>query len=191
MELNEFRKKVLKVENEKHHFKITNSNGIKEAWRWIRKNKWLDIGQPVTELELGTIVKAINLTLQDQLLKGMDITLPHRMGRIEIRKFIAKLDCEDGKIVTNLPIDWKRTIDLWWEDEKCYESKTLIRYEDKERFTIYYNKGFANFSNKTFYKFVPTRTIKRRLKQQIINGRFDAPLLHKDNELYKHKIYNG
>lgn len=184
MELSEFRKKVLKAEEKKHHFKITNSNGIKEAWRWIKKNKWLDIGQPITELELGTIVKTINATLQDQLLEGKDILLPHKMGRIEIRKFLAKIDYKDGKLVTNLPIDWKKTIDLWWEDEECCKSKTLIRYENIERFAIYYNKHFANFNNKSFYKFVPTRTLKKRLKQQIMSGRFDALLLSKNYELY-------
>ena len=101
MELGEFRKKVLKAEEKKHHFKITNSNGIKEAWRWIKKNKWLDIGQPITELELGTIVKTINLTLRDQLLDGKDILLPHRMGRIEIRKFIAKVDKPANRLEKN------------------------------------------------------------------------------------------
>lgn len=183
-EFDEFRKKVLKAEEKKHHFKITNSNGIKEAWRWIKKNKWLDIGQPITELELGTIVKTINLTLQDQLLDGKDILLPHRMGRIEIRKFIAKVDYKDGKLITNLPVDWKRTIDLWWEDEESHEAKTLVRYEDSKRFTIYYNKGFANFNNKSFYRFVPTRTLKKELKKRITSGRFDALLLGKNNELY-------
>lgn len=184
MELSEFRKKVVKAEEKKHHFKVTNSNGTKEAWRWIKKNKWLNIGQPITELELGTIVKTINLALQDQLLNGKDILLPNRMGRIEIRKFKAKLEYKDGKVITNLPVDWKRTLDLWWEDEECHKAKTLIRYEDTERFAIYYNKGLANFNNKSFYRFIPTRTLKRKLKKQITNGKFDALILGKRNELY-------
>lgn len=183
-QLSEFRKRVLKAEEKKHHFRVTNSNGVKEAWRWIKKNKWLGIGQPITELELGTIIKTINNTLQDQLLDGKDVLLPHRMGRLEIRKFIAKKEYQGDKLVTNLPVDWKRTIELWWEDEDCYELKTLVRYEASERFTIYYNKDYALYTNKSFYKFIPTRTIKRKLKQRIMNGGFDALLLGKKNELH-------
>lgn len=184
MELSEFRKKVLKAEEKKHHFKVTNSNGMKEAWRWIKKNKWLNIGQPITELELGTIVKSINLTLQDQLLDGKDVLFPNRMGRLEIRKFIAKKEIRDGKVITNLPVDWKRTIELWWEDEDCHELKTLVRYEASERFAFYYNKKYAHYTNQSFYRFIPTRHLRKRLKQQIMNGSFDALLLGKDNELY-------
>lgn len=183
MEYSDFRKKVLKAE-EKHHFKVTNSNGTKEAWRWIKKNKWLDIGQPITEREFGLIVKAINLSLQDKLLEGKDVVLPNRMGRLEIRKFRAKVDYKDGKVITTLPIDWKSTLKLWSEDEECHKLKTLIRYENSEIFEIYYNKEYANYNNKSFYKFIPTRTFKKRLKQKILNGGFDALLLNKNNELY-------
>lgn len=184
MELEKFRKRVLKVEEKKQHFKVTNSNGTKEAWRWIKKNKWLDIGQSISELELGTIVKTINLTLQDQLLNGKDVSLPNRMGRLEIRKYKAKLEYKDGKLVTNLPIDWKRTIELWWEDKDYFTSKTLVRFESLERFSFYYNKGYANFPNKSFYKFIPTRNLRKKLKQRITNGDFDALLLNKNNGIY-------
>lgn len=184
MELEEFRKRVVKAEEKKYRFKVTNSNGAKEAWRWIKKNKWLDLEQPITELQLGKIVKAINNTFQDQLLEGKDINLPKRMGKIEIRKFKAKIEYKDNKVVTNLPVDWKRTIELWWEDEESHNKKALVRHEALTRFAIYYNKGAANFENKSFYKFIPIRAIKKRLKDKIINEGFDALLLGKNNELY-------
>ena len=184
MELSEFRKKVVKAEEKKHHFNVTNSNGTKEAWRWIKKHKWLDIGQPITEYQLGQITKAINNTLRDQLLDGKDVAFPNRMGRLEIRKFKAKVEYKEGKVVTTLPVDWKRTIDLWWEDSESHESKTLVRFEGLERFAIYYNKEYANFANKSFYRFIPIRPLKRELKEKIINEGFDALLLGKHNELH-------
>ena len=184
MELKEFRKKVVKAEEKKHHFKVTNSNGTKEAWRWIKKRKWLNIGQPITEYQLGQIVKAINNTLQDQLLSGKDVTFPYRMGRLEVRKFKSKLEYRDGKVITNLPIDWKKTTELWWKDEESRNKKSLIRFEGIDRFTIYYNKGKAKYQNKSFYKFIPTRTLKKRLRNNITNGGYDALLLNRNNELY-------
>lgn len=191
MGFQEFRKGILKAEEAKHKFKVTNSNGTKEAWRWIKKNKWLNIGQPITELQLGTIVKAINNTIQDQLMEGKDVPLPKRMGRLEIRKFKASIDYKDGKVVTNLPVDWKRTLDLWWEDEESKKAKTLVRFENLERFAIYYNKGYANYTNKSFYRFIPTRTFKKRLRNKIVNEGFDALILKKNNELYQYKAHNG
>ena len=32
----------------------------------------------------------------------------------------------DGKLKTNLPIDWNKTLELWYEDEESYKNKTLI-----------------------------------------------------------------
>lgn len=190
MDYTQFRINVLNA-NKKHKFKVTNSYGTKAAWRWIKKNKWLNIGQPITELQLGTIIKTINQTLQDQLIKGKDVLLPCRMGRLEIRRYEAKLECKDGKISTTLPIDWKRTLNLWWEDEEAYLTKKLIRHEDRKIFTIYFNKKAANFVNKSFYEFLPTRAFKKRLKEAINNNRLDALLLKKYNEVYKHTSNNG
>ena len=185
MGLKEFRKEVLKANN-KHKYKVTNSNGTKAAWRWIKKNKWLNIGQPITELEFGTIIKAINKTLQDQLVAGKDVLFPNRMGRLEIRKFTPKKEFKDGKVVTTLPVDWKKTIELWWEDEESYKAKTLVRQDVNEVFTFYYNKNakYAHYTNKSFYQFIPTRYLKKRIKQKVLNKSFDALLLNKNNELY-------
>jgi hypothetical protein len=177
MNYTDFKIKVTKIREKKGPSKITNSNGVKEAWRWLRKNKWLNLGQPITELELGTIIKAINQTLQDQLLEGKDVRLPNKMGRLEVRKFHDKLQYENGKIITNLPIDWERTLHLWWEDEESHKAKTLVRYEACERFLIYLNKTYAHFTNKEFYKFTPTRSFKKRFRNKIVNKQLDAFLL--------------
>lgn len=176
MEYSEFRKKVVKAK-EKHHFEITNSYGTKEAWRWLKKSKWLDLPEPVTEREFGLILKAINLALRDHLLNGGDIELPHRMGRIEIRKFNAKIEIRDGKLITTLPPDWGRTLELWYEDKDSFENKTIVRFEGIERFSFFYNRTKANFNNKAFYRFVPSRTLKKELKKRIVNGTMDAFLL--------------
>ena len=179
----EFRKRVIRG-NEHHTFEVTNSNGTKEAWRWLKKNRWLDLGQPVTEREFVIIIKTINLHLRDQLIQGKDIDLPHRMGRIEIRRFEAKLEFKDGKLITNLPVDWKRTLELWYEDESAKESKTLIRQENRTRYSIHYDRTKALYNNKAFYQFIPNRDVKVGLKENIINGGLDAFLLQRKNELH-------
>ena len=59
MSYSEFRASTLGI-NGGRNFKVRNSYGTKQAWRWIKKNKWLDIEQPISEHDFGIIVKSIN-----------------------------------------------------------------------------------------------------------------------------------
>lgn len=190
MEFEDFRKEALKACG-KHYFKISNSNGLRQSYRWIKKNKWLNIGQPLSEREFSTIVKTMNHALQDRVINGKDALLPCGMGKLELRKTNCTVEFRDGKIKTNLPIDWKRTLELWWQDEESKEKKKLVRREIKEIFNVYYNKQGATYRNKVFYKFIPHRAFKLRLKQEILDNNVDAFLLKRKNELYKCKADNG
>lgn len=171
--MEEFRKKVLKV-SESRVYRVNNSYGVYDAYKYIRKNKWFDIGQPVTEHQFYSIIRRMNNLLADTLIHGHDIELPCRMGTIEVRKYDARVSIEDGKVKTNLPIDWDRTLKLWSEDEEAYKERTLIKMEEKEIFKVYYNRIDADYNNKFLYEFVVNRDLKRRLKQRIKSGNFDA-----------------
>lgn len=172
--MNEFRKKVLKVNKPRLH-KVRNSNGIYDAYKWIRKNKWLNIGRPLTEHEFYTIIRQVNNELAYSLIRGDDINLPNRMGRLELRKYDAKIRVDsNNKVITNLPIDWDRTLKLWSEDEEAYKERILIKMEEKEIFKVFYNKKSANYENKSFMQFEVNRDIKRSLTQQIKNRAVDA-----------------
>ena len=96
------------------------------------------------------------------------------MGRLELRKYDARITFDGEKVKTNLPIDWDRTLKLWYEDEEAYNNKTLVKVEEKEIFKVYYNKQLANYQNMTFYSFNINRDLKRRLKYNIKNGKLDA-----------------
>ena len=171
--MDDFRKKVLKLDKPRQH-KVNNSLGVYDAYKWIRKNKWLDIGRPITEHEFYTIIRQVNNLLAENFLKGRDIVLPHRLGTIELRKYETKMSFNNGKLHTNLPIDWDRTLKLWAEDEEAYKEKMLVKVEEKEIFKVFYNKVKANYNNKSFYEFEVNRDLKRRLKQRIKDGLIDA-----------------
>ena len=171
--MDEFRRQVLKVDRPRVH-KVNNSYGVYDVYKYIRKNKWFDIGQSVTEHQFYSIIRRMNNLLADALIHGHDIKLPCRMGTIEVRKYDARISIKDGKIKTNLPIDWDRTLKLWSEDEEAYKKRTLIKMEEKEIFSVLYNKTGANYKNKSFYEFAVNRDLKRRLKQRIKSGNFDA-----------------
>lgn len=171
--MDEFRRKVLKVDGPRKH-KVRNSNGVYDSYKWIRKNKWLDIGRPLTEHEFYSIVRQVNNLLAEVLLSGGDIILPHRLGTIELRKYDTKISVCNGRVVTNLPIDWDRTLKLWSEDEEAYKERALVKMEEKETFKIFYNKRNANYNNKSFMQFEVNRDLKRRLKQKIKDRAIDA-----------------
>lgn len=171
--MDEFRRKILKVDGPRKH-KINNSFGVYNAYKLIRKNKWFDIGRPVSEHDFYSIIRTVNNLLADFLSKGHDINLPCQMGRLEIRKYNAKITLQENKIVTNLPIDWDRTLKLWSEDEEAYKERTLIKMEENEIFKVYYNRGKANYTNKSFFAFDINRELKKKLKKNIKERRIDA-----------------
>ena len=174
--MDEFRRKVLKVDHSRNH-KVKNSIGVYDIYKHIRKNKWYDIGQPITEHQFYTIIGQVNNVLADNLLKGNDIVFPNKMGRLEVRKFEPIIRFDDNKLTVRLPIDWDRTLKLWSEDEEAYKERTLVKMEEKEIFKVCYNKTRADFPNKGFYQLQINRDLKIALKKKIKLGNFDAFLL--------------
>lgn len=167
--INEFKK----VTYPRQH-KVLNSLGIYDSYKWIRKNKWLNIGQSLTEHQFYTIIRSINKLLAQDLIQGKEIKFPYNMGKLELRKSLRRLDIVNGKLVTSLPVDWDRTLKLWAEEGK---SNILIRQEDREVFKVLYPKRAANYTNKGFYQFKINRSIKVALKDKIKNKQIDAYIL--------------
>lgn len=169
----EFRTSVCHLNEHRTH-KVSGSLGVYDAYKFLRKRKWLNIGRPLTEHEFYSIIRKVNDYLADSFLHGNDIKLPHRMGRIELRKYDVRVSFDGEKVKTNLPIDWDRTLKLWYEDEEAYENKTLVKVEEKEIFKVYYNRQLADYNNQSFYEFNVNRELKKRLKQRIKEGKIDA-----------------
>lgn len=173
------REELLKL-NEPRVHKVNKSLGVYTIYKWLRKRKWEDIGRRLTEHEFYSIIRKINNELAYNLSMGKDIKLPHRMGTIELRKINTYINFKDGKLHTNLPIDWDRTLKLWCEDEEAYKNRTLIKIEEKEIFKVYYNKSKADYTNKSFYQFSVNRDLKKTLKRNIREGKVDAFLLKRE-----------
>ena len=173
--MDNFRREVLKVNKPRVH-KVKNSLGVYDAYKWLRKNKWLDVG-PISEHDYYAIIRAVNKALVLHFLIAGSIKLPERMGEITLRKYPAKITLENGKVQTNLPIDWDATLSLWSEDKDSYEKRTLIRAEEREIFKVLYDKSKALYNNKSFYTFELNRDIKLSLKKQLKNGLLDAFIL--------------
>lgn len=170
----EFKSSIQHLKDSRTH-KITNSLGVYDAYKFIRKNKWFDIGRALTEHEFYQIIRRVNSYLANELVSGNDIVFPNRMGRLELRKRISLPTVSDtGKLKVTYAIDWDKTLKLWYEDEEAFNNKTLIKIPEKNIFRIKYNKDSANYNNKSFIEFQVNRDIKTRLKQKIKNNEIDA-----------------
>lgn len=178
MDYQQFKDEIKKVNGTRVH-KVTGSIGVYDAYKFIRKNKWFDIGKALTEKQFYRIIRKINQHLAEEICSGHQINLPHRMGTLEIRKRPARLSIQDGKLVTNLPIDWDATLKLWYQDEESFKNKTLVRVENEEIFKVYYNKYSAVYNNKSFYSFRPNRELQRNIKKCAEEGTLDAFLFQR------------
>ena len=170
----DFKSVIQGLQNTRTH-KITNSLGVYDAYKYIRKNKWFNIGRPLTEHEFYQIIRRINNYLAEELVNGNDITFPNRMGKLELRKrnSLPVID-KNGSLKVTYAIDWDSTLKLWYDDEEAFNSKTLVKLPERNIFRVKYNKDSANYENKSFMEFQINRDIKTRLKQKIKNNEIDA-----------------
>lgn len=170
----DFKSAIQGLQNARTH-KITNSLGVYDAYKYIRKNKWFNINRPLTEHEFYQIIRRINNYLAEELVNSNDITFPNRMGKLELRKrnSLPVID-KNGSLKVTYAIDWDSTLKLWYNDEEAFNNKTLIRLPERSIFRVKYNKDSANYENKSFMEFQINRDIKTRLKQKIKNNEIDA-----------------
>ena len=109
----------------------------------------------VSSKQFGSIIKEFNGHVRDRLsFKG------------------------DGKVINNLPVNWRETRKLWEENQAAKIKGTKIRYTnehtDGHTFRIFYIRSKANYKNKSMYKMQFNREMKRQLSTSIFAGRIDA-----------------
>lgn len=176
----EFAKRI--VSKSPRKYKITNSWGTYDYYKYYRKNKPKQSKYVLSESQYFSIIRRINQELGDQLLRESILFLPLKFGRIEVRKLdVTPKIGKDGEMIYNKAIDWDKTLKLWYDDEEAYINKILLKQESKEIFRVLYNKTKAIYTHKSFYQFRLNDEIKHKISQRIRDGRFDAYNLYQQN----------
>lgn len=171
-DINEFKSRVLRLNESKEH-EVTNSYGLLDGYRYLRKNN--KISPDIPYRSFSTIIKEMNKVMGKYIASGEEMVLPQRMGKIEIRRYEPRIRMIDGKPVPySMAINWKETLKLWEIDEESRDNKVLVRYEDKVAYKLLYNKSYATYNNKMFYKMNINRGIKKALSINIKNNKIDA-----------------
>ena len=177
MDLEEFKKKTKKVSGPRKH-RVTNSWGVKNYFRYYRKNRPKDKRFILEEGEFYKIVRLCNKEIRDILISGTPVVLPKNMGTLELIKKSRGAYFEDGKLKNNMPYDWNATLNLWYEDEEAYKNKTLLRIPETEVFSVRYNRRTAYYKNSLFYDFATNREFKLLLKEAVKEGKVESFILY-------------
>lgn len=171
--MDDFKLQIVKAHGPKIH-KIRNSFGVYDVYKWIRRNKWLDIGGPITQHQFYFIIRNINKELIQQFFTKQCIVLPHKMGRIELVKNKTKVVIKDGKLKIKKAINWGETLEYWNQDKEAFDKRILIYNTAQYIFKIIYSKIKANYKNKQVFFFYPNRTFKRQLAALLKDNKIDT-----------------
>lgn len=159
----------------KGEYIINNCLGSRQAWKWIRKNKWkLLNGKPIEDVVYSRIVTMIDKLLAESLLEGHIIVFPHQMGSIRIDKNPTKVLYRNGKVIDTYRVDWKKTLDYWEKDSEAKKQHMYIKRIQDYKYSIRYSKAGANYRNRRYYLFRANRHLTRTMLRAAEEGRINA-----------------
>lgn len=169
----EFLNKLQKRGSKEHS--ISHCYGTRDAWKWVRKNKWEPLkGLRCSSALYSEVVNTVNEILAEMLLEGHEIVLPYQLGSIRIIGVHAQLKMRNNKPQNNYRVDWKKTLDYWYEDPSARRDKRLIKRIQKNIYSIQYCKNKARYRNQRYYMFRANRSLVRALGKRIETGRLNS-----------------
>lgn len=173
--LSDFIKKVKKVSG-KRHYKVTGSYGVKDIlsfYRSVRKAENLPV---ISDKVFYKIIRTVNNIICDELRASNTVTLPENMGKIYGVKYHTKVEYRNGVLINNHPVDFNKTLKLWYEDPECMKKKVLVRNLDKEIFKLYWDKRGCEMKNKVFYQIIFNRELRLSIRELARQGKYDTYL---------------
>lgn len=177
----EYKKRIKKVTGPRNH-KIKGSYGVQDAYRWYMKKCNAQKKKYLTSTEYYKIIRGVNKLLGDYVVEGEPVRLPCRMGEIIAFKTDPSPRLkEDGTLKVYYPIDWNKTLELWYEDEEAERDNVVVRIHKKENFRAMLSKRHAQFQNQKYYRFNLIRVLKERIIQKQREGTMSGFLLFKPN----------
>lgn len=181
MDYQEFLNRLQKRGSKPH--RISHCYGARDAWRWVRGNKWQAFnGHPFPQSLYSHIVGAVNQFLIEQLLEGHKIHLPCGMGTLYLASIPSKVHLEGSSLKTNYRTDWQKTLRLWYDDADARNKHQLVKRIQKDIVFIKYDKSGANYTNKKYYHFRANRSLVRKVGKAIEEGSATMMKINKNND---------
>ena len=151
-----------------------------DYYKFYKKN----LENPVDKHKYKQVIEDFNLELQDLLLfKGVTYKMPGLNFELVLKKSKRTSKVKDGKLYTNIPINWVATRKMWEEHPETKNNR-YVRYNNSHSnnyvFKIYLKKFKSAFKFRSLYKFDIVRQFKRKIGKEIKNpdNNIDAYLLY-------------
>ena len=155
--------------------KLSHCLGARDAWKYIRKNKWAALKGFKCHSELySNVIDTVNLLIVDYLLEGHEIEFPYQMGSIRLISTPVKLEVVNGKLMNNYRVDWKKTLRCWYEDPSMAKQGKVVKRISKNICSIEYSKLKARYKGKSYYMFRANRSLVRAVGRGLEKGRINT-----------------
>ena len=129
---------------------------------------------PINISQYVQIVNQFMKFLINRLFEKGQISLPEKLGNLQIVGKKVKVKIEDGQIKGLAP-DWVKTKELWENDPEAKQNKQLVYHFNEQtngvRYRFFWSKNRVLVSNKTLYNLKMTRANKRELSKLIREGK--------------------
>ena len=142
--------------------------------------------QPISKTDYVDICERYMKFLMNKIQEGHEVTLPQRLGFMKIvgKKESISFD-EEGKI-KGLSPNWKKTKELWDSCSPCKEKKQLIYNENTHssniRYKYFWSKKTSYVSNMSLYSLIISRSNKRAVYKNIMEGKEYQEIFKKNQE---------
>tara|TARA_R110000772_G_scaffold54130_1_gene123503 strand:+ start:9529 stop:10029 length:501 start_codon:yes stop_codon:yes gene_type:complete len=161
--------------------KIKNHFGMPDYYTFYNKRYDTNIDKAT----YNKIITDFNTKLQDLIIEeSLVYFMPYINLELMLKKEKRKPRIVDGKLINNLPINWKATNELWAKDEEAKEKKLLVRLSNSHTaghvFRIYCKKFKSTLRARGLYKWQTIRNFARKLNKAIHDPdkNIDAYLLY-------------
>ncbi len=116
-----------------------------------------------------------NKFLMNKVKEGKKVTLPSRLGTLQIIGKKQKIRYDEEGNVVGLAPDWVKTKELWEKSEKAKAEKKKVyhlnSHTNQVRYKYFWSKARVLIENKTLYSLRMTRANKRAVNKNIIEKR--------------------
>lgn len=177
-EYQEFLGKLQKRGSKPH--KISHCLGSRDAFHWVRKNKWKATGGNTVDKQLySQIISEVHKVLVEAFLEGHELEFPYQMGSLVLTCTPAKVFYDEGQLKTNYRTDWKKTLDYRFNEDP--DGHVLIKHIQPLIYTVKYYKRGARYHNRKFYNFRPNRSLLRVVGAALERGKLNVETIKSHN----------
>jgi len=145
--------------------------GVPAIVEKYEKSKYDEIPDKV----LRTIIKNTGALITEKLLEGHAISLPKKLGVLQIKGVKTKIRYDENGNPMNLSVDYKATKDLWKTCQECKDRKQVVFHLNEHtngyKYKFYWTRNRVFCPQKDLYKFVPARAVKRNMAKLIKDGK--------------------